>query len=529
MKYLFTPLLLLGSFAFPFSSRAQAPTRPQVSLLRGPYLQVATSNSMVIRWRTDVLTKGVVRFGTAPGKLDITATDSFLVTEHKVKLRGLSPRTKYYYSVGSWQDTLQGGPGNYFFTLPAPGTEGIYRIAAIGDCGNNSVNQRSVRDQLIHYLGNNYLDSWILLGDNSYSSGRDAEFQSNFFGIYKDNLLPKYPLFPSPGNHDYNDGDRYSETTAQATHDVAYYHNFSMPTEGEAGGLASHNQAFYSFDLGNIHFLSLDSYGLENERYRLYDTLGPQVEWVKKDLETNSNKEWIVAFWHHPPYTMGSHNSDKAEELVHIRENFIRILERNGVDLILCGHSHDYERSGLMKGNYGLEASFNPAVHLLSKSSGLYDGSDNSCPYVKDEASGNQGTVYVVSGSAGQLGGQQTGYPHDAFPHSDATHGGSCMLEVQGNRLDLKWICADGVIRDHFTMMKNVNQKNQITIKKGETAKLTASFTGAYHWSMEGAGANSKSFPGTKSIDVNPSANTVYTVKDSFNCLKDSFEVKVQP
>jgi len=236
MKYLFTSLLLIGSFVSSNSIMAQAPPRPQASLLRGPYLQVATSNSMVIRWRTDVLTKGVVRFGADPGKLEITATDSALATEHRVKLRGLSPRTKYYYSIGSWQDTLQGGPGNYFFTLPTPGTEGLYRIAAIGDCGNNSINQRNVRDQLIHYLGNNYLDSWILLGDNSYSSGRDAEFQSNFFNIYKDNLLPKYPLFPSPGNHDYNDGDRYNEKTAQASHEIAYYHNFSMPVDGEAGG-----------------------------------------------------------------------------------------------------------------------------------------------------------------------------------------------------------------------------------------------------------------------------------------------------
>ncbi|HZE85059.1 MAG TPA: metallophosphoesterase, partial [Puia sp.] len=181
-------------------------------------------------------------------------------------------------------------------------------------------------------------------------------------------------------------------------------------------------------------------------------------------------------------------------------------------------------------GHYGLEASFDPTIHLLSRSSGSYDGSNNSCPYIKDEASGNQGTVYVVSGSAGQLGGQQSGYPHNAFPHSDAMHGGSCILEVQGNRLELKWICADGVIRDRFTMMKNVNQRQVISIKKGETVRLAASFTGAYHWNAAGSGskAGSKNFPDEKSIEVSPASNTVYTVKDNFNCLKDSFEVKVQ-
>jgi len=500
------------------SSNAQEPSRPHTTLLRGPYLQVATSNSIVVRWRTDVLTRGVVRYGTTPGQLDKNMADSILTSEHKIKLSGLEPRTKYYYSIGSWQDTLS-ATGNYFVTLPVPGTEGFYRIAAIGDCGNNSVNQRNVRDQLLHYLGDNYLDAWILLGDNAYSSGRDAEFQSNFFNIYRDNLLPKYPLFPSPGNHDYNDGDRFNEKTAQVTHDVAYYQNFSMPRDGEAGGVASNTQAFYSYDLGNIHFLSLDSYGKEDGQYRIYDTTGPQVQWIKKDLEANQNKGWIIAYWHHPPYTMGSHTSDKEMELVHIRENFIQILERYGVDLILCGHSHDYERSRLIKGHYGMEASFNTGQYQISPSSGFFDGTPNSCPYIKDSATGYQGTVYVVTGSAGQLGGKQPSFPHDALPYSDATHGGSSILEIQGNRLDLKWICTDGEIRDHFTMMKDVNKHQVLTVKKGEKVTLTASFAGTYQWSA--------GMPATRSIEVSPKKNTTYTVRDPYNCVKDTFEVKI--
>ena len=500
------------------ANTARPVRRPlQANLLRGPYLQVATAHSMIVRWRTDALARGVVRYGSSPDRLDQTAVDSLIVTEHKIKLSGLEPRTKYYYSVGTFQDTLKGGPDTYFVTLPVAGTEGFYRIAAVGDCGNNSVNQRSVRDQLVRYLGDQYLDSWILLGDNSYSSGRDAEFQSNFFNIYKDNLLLRYPLFPAPGNHDYNDGDRYNEKTAQDTHDVAYYQNFSMPVDGEAGGVASHTPAYYSYDLGNIHFLSLDSYGRE-ENQRLYDTVGPQVQWIKKDLEANKNKGWIIAYWHHPPYTMGSHNSDREIELVHIRENFIQVLEHYGVDLILCGHSHDYERSKLIKGHYGMEASFNPA-NLVSASSGMYDGTPNSCPFVKDSAGGYQGTVYVVSGSAGQLGGKQVSFPHEALPYSDATHGGAGMLEIQGNRLDWKWVCADGVIRDHFTMMKNVNQRRTYTIHKGESVTLTASYTGEYRWSYGKATG--------KSIEVKPSSTTVYMVKDPSNCLEDRYEVKV--
>ncbi len=490
--------------------------RPRAVLLRGPYLQAATPTSIVIRWRTDVLTRGIVHFGRTMGQPDRDEQDSVLVTEHKIRLTGLEPGTKYYYAIGSYKDTLQIGAGDYFVTLPTPGSEALYRIAAVGDCGNNSVNQRAVRDQLIHYLGDNYLNAWILLGDNAYSTGRDAEFQSNFFNIYKDNLLPKYPLYPSPGNHDYYDGDS-SEEKVQHTHQVAYYQNFTMPVDGEAGGVASHNPAFYSFDLGNIHFLSLDSYGIEQDQYRIYDTLGPQVEWVKRDLEANAHKGWVIAYWHHPPYTMGSHNSDHEAELVHIRENFIRIMERYGVDLIICGHSHDYERSKLIKGHYGMEPTWDSTAYVVSRSSGLYDGTPNSCPYVKDSANGYTGTVYIVSGSAGQLGGKQASWPHDALPYADVTHGGAGMLEIQGGRLDWKWVCSDGQIRDHFTMLKNIGHRHELTVKKGETITLRSVITGKWN-----PGKSTGS-----SIEVKPSATTVYTVKDATGCVQESFEVKV--
>ncbi len=515
-------------------SEAQDTTRPRVrpaeaerepnvvaGLLRGPYLQVATSTGIIIRWRTDALTRSVVTYGTTAGKADRSAEDTTLTFEHKVQLSGLSPRTKYFYAIGGGLgDTLQSGPDNYFMTLPAPGTEGLYRIGVFGDCGNNSTNQRNVRDQVTKYLGDNYMDSWILLGDNAYSAGTDPEYQHKFFNIYKDNFLKKYPLFPSPGNHDYNDFYRF-KATAQSTHDVAYFQNFSMPVNGEAGGVPSHSQAFYSFDIGNVHFLSLDSYGKEDNETRISDTMGAQVQWIKKDLEAfkNTKRGWVVAYWHHPPYTMGSHNSDRELELVKIRENFIQVLERYGVDLILCGHSHVYERSKLIKGHYGMEATYNEANHGLSRSTALYDGSNNSCPYIKDPVT-NKGTVYVVTGSAGAQGGRQDTYPHDAMYYSYNSLGGASILEVEGNRLELKFIAADGVLRDHFTMMKDVNKTTSITVKKGERVTLKASYVGKYKWN--------KGSETTRSIEVVPPAGkTRYEVQDPYSCIRDIFDVQV--
>lgn len=510
------------SFLFHYPTNNNNLTRREIEkqlpvpyLIRGPYLQSATSTSMIIRWRTNVPCQSVVKYGMQKDSLLQEEIKKGAATEHLVKLSGLNPMTRYYYSIEDGNGSVvQKGEDNFFFTLPVPGKEGSYRIGVFGDCGNNSSNQKEVKAQVEKYISKEGMNAWILLGDNAYGRGTDAEYQKNFFDIYKDNLLKKYPLFPAPGNHDY-----YGAKGAKINRNVAYFKNFSMPVRGEAGGVPSHSSAFYSFDIGNIHFISLDSYGKEKGYTRLYDTLGPQIRWVKKDLAAYRNKKrgWVIVYWHHPPYTMGSHNSDNEGELVQIRTNVLRIMERYGVDIILCGHSHVYERSRLMKGHYGNEMSFMASKHVLNNSSALYNGSSLSCPYIKDSA--NKGTVYVVTGSAGALGGRQKTFPHNAMFYSNDRIGGASMIEVNENRLDFKWISADGEIRDYFVMMKDVNKKNTYKIKKGETLCLTASFIGNYQWN----GENGKE----RSLIVAPQKSTVYTVKDEHSCLMDMFDVEV--
>jgi len=434
----------------------------QAELIRGPYLQVATPNSMTVRWRTNVYDRSKVRYGLTADQLTMQSTDSTLVSEHIVKLSGLKPLTKYYYAIGNLTDTSKADLNNYFYTLPEKGSETLIRVAGFGDCGNNSLNQRKVRDQVVKYLGENYLNAWILMGDNAYSDGTDAEFQAKFFNNYQGTLLNKYPLFPVPGNHDYHD---FQSASVTDQFKIAYFQNFSVPTKGEAGGTPSNTKSYYSYDIGNTHFLALDSYGPDNTGQHIYDQMGEQAEWVKKDLQANTNKKWVVAYWHHPPYTMGSHNSDTESLLVKIRENFIKILEDNGVDLILCGHSHVYERSKLMKGYYGKEADFDAAKYNLSTSTGLYDGSKDSAPYMKSKTNTN-GTVYVVSGSAGAQGGHKETWPHNAMYYSNNEVGGAVMLEIKGNQLDLKWISSEGKIEDHFTMMKDLTKAQEKTLKQ---------------------------------------------------------------
>ncbi|HRO47130.1 metallophosphoesterase [Agriterribacter sp.] len=490
-------------------------------LLRGPYLQMGTSTSMNVRWRTDATAISRVRYGTALGGLTNMVEDLTLKTEHELKITGLSPNTKYWYSIEGATGVLQGDGENYFQTLPPVGEKQLYRIGVFGDCGSNNANQLNVRNSITGYLGANYMNAWILLGDNAYPNGTDLQYSTGFFNYYKDKFLKQNPLYPAPGNHDYD-----SPTGARTAHNNPYYSIFTMPVAGEAGGYPSGSEAYYSFDIGNIHFISLDSDGLHgpvgNEK-KMYELPNEQASWLIQDLEANTNKDWVIAFWHHPPFTKGSHDSDdpvKDNDLIQIRTNFIKILEDYGVDLILCGHSHVYERTKLLKGYYGTSSDFEELVHALNTSSGKYDATTNSCPYYKEEATGNTGTLYVVTGSAGQRAnaGSITSFPHQAMYYSNKDEPGALMLEVEGNRLDAKWITGGGVMKDRFTMMKNVNQKTTYNIEVGTPVTLQASYIGSYLWTGEET---------TSAITVTPTVEgtETYIVKDDRDCVADTFLV----
>ena len=481
-------------------------------LTRGPYMNMATQTGITIRWRTHIPASSKVSFGITPDNLSGFVTDASLVTEHIAQLTGLIPNTKYYYSIGTTDEILEGDANTYFKTLPQTGSTQKIRILAMGDMGTNSNTQTDVRDAYLKYNGTNYTDAWLLLGDNSYENGLDSEYQTNFFEIYQDNLTKNHVLWPSPGNHDYANNFALAET-----HDVPYYDIFSLPKNGEAGGVPSGSEVYYSYNIGNIHFISLNSYASETSPTALFDTTSAEATWLKQDLAANKQR-WTVVYFHHPPYSKGGSNSDTDPIDYRIRNKIVPILERYKVDLVLTGHSHDYERTFLINSHYGLSNTFDTATMALSSSSGRYDGSPNSSPYIKSSSDTRNGIIYALTGSAGQTGGTSSGYPHHAMEYSNVTTPGCMVIEVEDNRLDAKWICSDGIIRDNFTVFKDVNRTTDTTISYGSGITLTASWVGNYVWSN---GAT------TRSITVNPTSGTAYTVTDSLNYLKDSFSIKV--
>lgn len=491
------------------------------ALSRGPYLQKGTQTAITIRWRTSVACYGRVEVGPSAGTYTTATVDeSCPTTEHVITVSGLVADTKYFYRISATDGTVfQGAAENFFTTFPATNATRKIRIAAFGDCGRNSaVYQDENLTNYQSYLTANGIDApdaWLLLGDNAYNSGTDAEYTSNFFGIYGSNILKNHKLYPAPGNHDYG-----NNSANKASRTMPYHSIFTVPQNAEAGGVASNKQNFYSYDIGNIHFLSLDSYGTEADLTDI-QTAGSSTmkTWIDADLAANT-KKWTIAYWHHPPYTKTSHNSDTESDLIAIRQNFITYLESRGVDLIINGHSHGYERGYMLRNFTGSWTSFVPGTHAVSTSSAFYDGSANSCPYIYNSTPANHGTVYVVAGSSGASGGTQTNFDAYAFPFS-VNDGGVLYFEVEDNRLDAKMLRRNGTVFDQFTIMKDVNngQTTNYNVNINTPVTLTASWPASNHnWNTAAT---------TRSINFTPTSTgtTNFTVTDNQGCITEQFSI----
>lgn len=512
-------LILFSFLSLPFgrfdSSKGWVGLLSAQNLTRNPYLQQLSQNGVIIRWRTDVITNSSVNFSRQDSSKVFTVKDDELTKEHILQLTNLQANTKYTYTVGTDTKILASGKDFYFITAPSSSTTRPINIWAMGDFGDNSKeiytqNQKAVRDQYLKKKAN-YTDLWLWLGDNAYCCGTDVEYQKQIFDFYGSNILGNITFFPSPGNHEY-----YETATAQTDRKINYFDVISVPTKGEMGGIASNSKAYYSYNYGNIHFVSLDSYGLDEGKYRFYEPQSPQYQWLVKDLE-NNKLLWTIIYFHHPPYTKRSHDSNAEVELRLTREGLVPIFDKYKVDLVMSGHSHVYERSFLIKGHTGHSETFSALTHNVQQANGRYDKNVGSRPYInKDE-----GTIYCVVGSAGRLDWNGDPNPHPTSAYSNYTIGGSLLLTIDNNRLDGRWVCADGEIRDNFSIFKNVNKSEKKSIAYGEKVRLNASWKGVYNWST---GVRNQEF-----IEISPRKDTIITVKDSLGFLIDNFQILVSP
>ena len=444
MHYILTALILLAYL--PSQEKFTMSNAPETkgyvgnvdgsipTLTRGPYLQIGTPNSIIIRWRTDIATDSRVRYGIDSTSLDQEVDSISITTEHEVTLTGLLPNTKYYYSVETKTKVLSADPNNYFVTAPPVGTKQKTRIWILGDSGTANDNAASVRDAYYILSEDIHTDLWVMLGDNAYSNGTDAEYQAAVFNMYP-NMLKKSVLWPAFGNH-----DGYSANSKIQT--GVFYDIFSLPTNAEAGGSASGTEAYYSFDYANIHFICLNSHDVDRS------ATGEMCSWLQDDLY-ETNQDWLIAYWHHPAYTKGSHDSDTESQLIEIRENILPILEEGGTDFVFYGHSHAYERSFLIDGHYGYSWDITDEM-ILDFGDGRNDGNG---AYIKPSShlSPHEGTVYFTAGSSGKISGGSLDHPIMYISHNKL---GSVILDIEGSRADITFIDNNGDSLDYLTLIK---------------------------------------------------------------------------
>lgn len=411
-----------------------------IDIIRGPYLQSASNARVTIKWRTNIPCYSSIDYGTDINNLSNTLSDNVNNTEHEITLTGLSTDTKYFYRIGTGSEILlDSGTDIYFKTYPPPGMDAPLTAWILGDCGTANSDQRNVRDAYYSYIGQDHTDMILFLGDNAYNSGTDAEYQNAIFNNMYESKLQNSVAWSCLGNHDGKSADSDNQSGP-------YYDIFTFPKMGECGGLASGTEAYYSYDYGNVHFIILDSY--ETDR----SVNGPMYIWCENDIQATSAK-WIIAMWHHPAYTKGSHDSDSESNLIQMRERFLPMLEANGVDLVLSGHSHSYERSYYINGHYGMSSTFNINTHAVGDTGGG-DGKISGDGAYREPSAGpeeNKGTVYITAGSSGKTGGGSLNHP--AMFHS-VNILGSCVMNVSGDTLSMKFITDAGMVNDQFTIIK---------------------------------------------------------------------------
>ena len=531
--------------------------QPLPTIIRGPYLQLGTTNSMVVRWRTDLPTSYGVSYGTSPTRMNRNARANGTFTEHAVQITNLTAGTKYFYGLGptdtpllvrvtndiafvsstnskiyvnkpgtreqvavankdtfvlvrnkkrftvtdlekSFVDAttnsslvvnspnnavlltisnnaivvttsnhvtwLDGGPpktkrnpvrnfvvgttnfirtggdsNTFFVTHPPIGKTRPTRVWVLGDPGTRKKAERDVRDAYYKWTGERPTDFWLMLGDNAYTAGKDTEYQGAVFQMY-DAMLRKSVLWPCLGNHDAGSANSPIQFGV-------YYDIFSLPSQAQAGGAMSGTEAYYSFDYANIHVVCIDSSDSD------WAKQGLMLRWLKADLEANK-QDWLLAYCHHPPYTRGSHNSDNDRDsegrMRQIREVVVPLLEQHGLDLMMCGHSHAYERSFLLDGFYGRSTNINDTVHFKSRKDGREQGTGIYVKPTRGPAP-HEGAVYVVAGSSGQTSGGRLTHPVNFLSLNVL---GSLVLDFDGLRLDATFVDDKATVRDHFTIVK---------------------------------------------------------------------------
>ena len=278
-----------------------------VKIVRGPTAQWVSPTSARVAWWTNITSPSVVNFGTA-GPSGTTATDTTPVQNHVVLLAGLTAATAYQYNVGNG---VLVSPTAKFTTSPPAGTS--FSFDAIGDYGAASIGETQNAGRIASD-SSAFLQT---LGDNVYSEASDPNFTTTYSEVdghwfkQMQAAFTAKSLWTANGNKEY-----YGHGT--------WFNNIWAPN----------NEKWYSYDWGDAHFLVIDS-------SQPFDPASAQYAWALADLQAHQASAWRIAVIQDPPYSSTSNNSSSMP----VEASLVPLFQAQGVQLVLSGNSHNYERS----------------------------------------------------------------------------------------------------------------------------------------------------------------------------------------
>ena len=283
-----------------------------------------------------------------------------------------------------------------------------FNIAAIGDWGCNSNT-----DKTINSINTQSPELILGLGDYSYESSADC---------WLDAIVPIYdPNNPNANNMQISIGNHENSASEDFN---TYLNAFSLTRQFEQ---------VYSFNFNNVHFLSMAT-------EISYSSGSSQNVFVKNDLAAaaaNPNIDWIIVYFHKPMYSSPSSCSSCSGESS-LRDIYHPIFDQYGVDIVLEGHTHDYQRSFPIKFNSNSKS--NPIITDTNRNN-----------YI-DPA----GQIHAIVGTGGvnfhSLNSQKS---FIAFQQSNRF--GHLNIDIQNNGTNLigKFISNEGGILDQFTISKS--------------------------------------------------------------------------
>ena len=224
---------------------------------------------------------------------------------HTATIKGLRPATRYQYQVTSAQDDSTST--GEFGTAPMPGAQTAFSFCVISDAHNT----HSTAAQTLSQRNPAFI---VIDGDFIDDNGAKWNNWIKFFDSARP-YTQKTPIVPVMGGHDIAPADNFRAL-------------FALDEPGE---MFPNTQAcYYTTVYGNVRSIVLDTYVDDS-------AMAGQLQWLEQVLKKNTS-EWTLAYFHEPVFAAGSRGiMDDTSRLVDL-------FERYGVDIVVCGHNHIYER-----------------------------------------------------------------------------------------------------------------------------------------------------------------------------------------